>query len=263
MRVAIIGCGNIGKALAIYIDKQQDLELSFLVDINSENLRSTFSCLRYDNPQKASLYEAVSMADIIFESANKDVVKDILNQDLLDQPGKTFIAMSTIGLVENEEEMKQLENCNVVIPSGAIGGLDAIRAVAGQIEFLSLTTIKPVTGLLKAPYVLNNNINLQNLKEKEKIFEGHLHDAMKGFPQNINVAASLYLASRFDGFTIKIFVDPMAKNNTHIIICKGRFGEIAMKMENAQSVNPNTSSLAILSAQAAISSLSSHVKILS
>ena len=102
---------------------------------------------------------------------------------------------------------------------------------------------------------------LMDFDSAKIIFEGNLSDAVNGFPQNINVAATLFLASRFEDIKVKIIADPNTKYNTHEIKATGDFGIIKSVTQNLPSKNPKTSYLALLSAIQAIKSLKNNVKI--
>ena len=260
MKTGIIGCGNIGTELALFIDKETDFDLKYLCDINSTQITTLLKNL--GNGQiECSMEELIENSDLIIESASKDAVRDILNSKNLDQKGKKLLVMSTGGIFQNLDLFSKIKNCEIFTPSGAIAGLDAIKAVKGKIESLTLSTAKPVEGLKSAPYIEKNNIYLEDLKEKKTIFEGNLKEAIEGFPKNINVAASLFLASRFKDIKIRIMADPETKFNTHEINCKGTFGTITTKTENLPSKNPKTSYLAVLSAIQTLRSIKNNVKI--
>ncbi len=260
MKTGIIGCGNIGTELALFIDKETDFDLRYLCDINIEHAHELKE--KIGNGQKVvSIGDLITNSELIIESASKDAVKGILNALDLDQQGKKLLIMSTGGIIENLDSFSKIKNCEIYLPSGAIAGLDAIKAVSGKIESLILTTTKPVKGLKDAPYVTKNNIALDELNEKKVIFEGNLKEAIEGFPKNINVAATLFLASKFNNIKIKIIADPKAKTNIHEILCKGDFGEIRLKTENLPSKNPKTSYLAVLSAMQTLRAIKDNVKI--
>lgn len=260
MNVAIIGCGNIGTELAYYLVKDKQFRISSLVDIDNKNFFSLSKKLRF-NFQLITIARSIEKADLIIEAANKEAVKEILTCSQLDKKGKHLLVMSTGGLIENLRLLKKMKYCQVHIPSGAIAGLDAIKAVSEKIEFLSLTTTKPTAGLAGAPYVLKNKIALENIFSAKKIFEGTLKDAIQGFPQNINVAASLFLASRFNRMKVSIVADAQIKFNTHEIVCRGSFGEIRTITKNLPSKNPKTSYLAILSAIAVLKNITKNISI--
>ncbi len=260
MKTGIIGCGNIGTELALFLDKEPDFDLKYLCDVNIAHAQELKK--KIGNGQKVtSIGELITNSELIIESAGKDAVRDILNTLDLDQKGKKLLIMSTGGVIENFNSFNKIKNCEIYMPSGAIAGLDTIKAASGKISSLTLTTTKPLKGLKDAPYIAENNINLDELEDKKIIFEGNLENAVKGFPKNINVAATLFLASKFDNIQIKIIADPGAKTNIHEIDCKGTFGEITAKTDNLPSKNPKTSYLAVLSAIQTLRNIKNNKKI--
>jgi drug/metabolite transporter (DMT)-like permease len=57
-----------------------------------------------------------------------------------------------------------------------------------------MITRKPPSGLEGAPYLVERDISLKDLKAPVKIFNGSARDGARGFPANVNVAAALSLA---------------------------------------------------------------------
>ena len=260
MKTGIIGCGNIGTELALFVDENRDFELGYLCDISDQHSKELQKKLKNNKPKIVQKEELIKNSDLIIESASKDAVKEILEDKNIDKKGKKLLIMSTGGIIENLNLFNKIKNCEIHASSGAIAGLDAIKAVSDKIESLTLTTTKPVKGLENAPYIIKNNLNLEELDNKKIIFDGNLKEAIEGFPQNINVAATLFLASRFKDIKIKIIADPEAKTNMHEIFCEGNFGKIVLKTENLPSKNPKTSYLAVLSAIQTLRSMKSNVK---
>ena len=147
---------------------------------------------------------------------------------------------------------------NIFFPSGAIAGLDAIKAISmGAIESITLTTTKPSDALKNAPFVQKNKINLST---KKTIFSGRVDEAIRGFPTNINVAAALAISSGVPNkITVNIVVDPSINTNTHEIVIKSDSGILTIRAENIPSEkNPRTSQLAVYSALSTINSLLEH-----
>ncbi len=261
MITGIIGCGNIGTELALFMDKRKDFELKYLFDIDKDNSDNLTKKLKNSNPKFASFDSLIKNSELTIESANKEAVKKILKNKNLDKGNKKLLVMSTSGLFENITSLKKTKNCDIYLPSGAIAGLDAIKSVSGKISSLTLTTTKNPKGIANAPFILKNNINLKKIKNKKIIFQGKLKEAVVGFPKNINVAATLFLASKFNNIKIKIIADPKTKTNTHEIVCKGNFGNLTLIAENLPSKNPKTSYLAILSAIQVLKNINNKVKI--
>ena len=262
MKVAIIGCGNIGTSIADFIIQDPFYKLHSLSDINKKNIQNLLKQVN-QVPKFLALKDAIEEADLIIEAANKEVVGEILLSKNIDSKNKRILVMSTGGLIEETtmNVIRNMKHCEVHIPSGAIAGLDAIQAIAGEIDSLKLKTVKPPQSLSNSPFIRLNNIQLSGLKTKTVIFKGGLKEAIAGFPQNINIAASLFLASRFDDIKIQIIADPNTQFNTHTILCKGKFGEINIKTENFPSNNPKTSYLAIQSAISILKNITSNLKI--
>ena len=104
---------------------------------------------------------------------------------------------------------------------------------------------------------------LVHIKEPITIFDGSARDAVKIFPKNVNVAATLAIAGiGFDRTEVKIIADPSVTLNRHMIEIRGRFGEMRVEMENQPSTtNPRTSYLAPLSAISTIERIISGVNI--
>jgi len=260
MKAGIIGCGFIGTEVAEFIDKDSSFNLIGVNDIDKNKADELIKKLIKNKPIFMDLNDLIKNSDLIIESAAKNVIEPILKNENIDKKGKKLLIMSTGGLISNLNLLGKIKNCEILLPSGAIAGLDALKSVSGKIKSLSLTTTKPVMGLEGAPYIINNKLNLGELKVKKIIFEGNLKEAVSGFPQNINVAATLFLASKFENIKIKIAADPDTKFNTHEIEAVGDFGIIKTSTQNLPSKNPKTSYLALMSAIQTIKNLKNNIK---
>jgi aspartate dehydrogenase len=141
----------------------------------------------------------------------------------------------------------------VHVPSGAIGGLDALQAarVAGLDEVI-LTTSKPPAALAGAPYFSHHSVDLVGLREPTLLYEGPADEAVGHFPANVNVAAAVSLAGIGPRATVvRVVADPGLRRNVHELVARGAFGELRLRLENLPSpTNPRTSLLACLSAVA-------------
>lgn len=261
MKVGIIGCGFIGSEVAYFLDKSEGFKLIGLFDIDVGKVNVLIKKLKNNRPKFMKIDELIKKSDLIVESAAKNTIRNILSNKYLDKKNKKLLIMSTGGLISNLGLLKKIKNCEILLPSGAVAGLDAIKSVAGRIKSLSLTTTKPVKGLEGAPYIAKNKIDLGTIKRKKVIFEGSLKEAVDGFPQNINVAATLFLASKFKDIHVKIVADSGTKFNTHEIEAAGDFGVIKSATRNLPSKNPKTSYLAVLSALRAVKNLNDSLKI--
>lgn len=249
----MIGCGNIGRKLAEFMDHSQFFDLRFVCDLDDPQVTLLVNQLK-NKPVKVGLEELVEKSELIIECASPQAAEKLLQQGL---SGKKVMIMSTGGLItQNLAQVK----AEVYLPSGAIAGIDALKAVVGLIDSLKLITTKSPLSLQSAPYIIKNKINLGSIKKKKIIFRGNLEEVVKGFPQNLNVAATLYLATKKEP-QIEIMVDPETKTNTHEIICTGKFGKLHLRAENLPSENPKTSYLAVLSAIQMLKNLENNIKV--
>jgi aspartate dehydrogenase len=121
-------------------------------------------------------------------------------------------------------------------------GLDTVRAMAvGEITEVRLLTRKPPAGLQGAPYLIENDIDISNLTEAVRVFQGSARDAAKGFPANVNVAAALALAGIGpDNTEVEIWADPGIDRNIQTVMIASDAGEATMTMRNIPSANPKT-----------------------
>ena len=149
------------------------------------------------------------------------------------------------------------------MPTGALIGLDAVTAAAvGKIHSVKMVTRKPPRGLAGAPYVVANNIDLEQIKEPRKIFDGTAREAARGFPANVNVAAALSMAGIGpDRTTIEIWADPSVTRNMHRIEVDSDSARFSMAIENIPSENPKTGLITALSAIACLRKLRGSLRV--
>jgi aspartate dehydrogenase len=149
------------------------------------------------------------------------------------------------------------------VPTGALLGLDAVRAAAeGEIVSVKLISRKPPKGLLGAPYLEARGISLVGLTQPLKLFAGSVRDGVRGFPANVNVSAALALAGIGpDRTELEIWADPEISRNIHHIEVDADSARFSMTIENVPSENPRTGKITALSAIACLRSLVSPLKV--
>jgi len=138
----------------------------------------------------------------------------------------------------------------VYLPSGAIAGLDALKAVKDELESVVLVTTKNPNSLKGAPFFDSSDIDPEKISEPTILFDGTAKEAVSLFPKNVNVSALLSLVGLGgDNTSVRVVADPNTDKNTHEINANGEFGNIKIIVENVpDSMNPKTSRLATLSA---------------
>jgi aspartate dehydrogenase len=179
--------------------------------------------------------------------------------------GKIFMPLSVGQLLQNWDlvERAKKTGARILAPTGALVGLDAVRAAAeGTIHSVTMITRKPPSGLEGAPYLVERGISLKDLKEPAKIFDGSARDGARGFPTNVNVAAALSLAGIGpDKTRLEIWADPALTRNTHRIEVDADTARFSMAIEGIPSENPRTGRIVPLSVIAALRGLVAELKV--
>jgi aspartate dehydrogenase len=209
----------------------------------------------------AELARLPEHADLVIEAAGPDVVRQYAAGWLA--AGADVMILSAGALVDpvftaGLRAVARAHKRRILVPSGAVAGIDGIRAGAlGGLRSLRLRTTKPPRGLAGAPHVVAHGIALEAFTEATTIFEGGVDDAVRAFPSNINVAAVIALAGAGVPVRVSVVADPHATANTHEIEASGDFGTFTVRLDNEPSpANPKTSALAPLSALAMLRRLS-------
>ena len=179
--------------------------------------------------------------------------------------GRLFMPLSVAQLLENGDlvERAKEKGARILVPTGALIGLDAVRAAAeGTIHSVKMVTRKPPAGLEGAPYLKEHNISVANLSKPLKVFDGSAREGARGFPTNVNVAAALSLAGIGpDRTTLEIWADPTVTRNTHTITVDADTMRFTMTIENVPSANPRTGRSVAPSTIAALRGLVSELKV--
>lgn len=268
LKIGIVGCGAIGSSLAKIITKRflKQACVSALYDIDS---RKAGELSRLISKKRrlavVSLQELIKKSDLVIEAASAGVSWDITRQVLKQK--RDIMIMSAGGVVAHMEELKALAgryNSKVYIPSGAISGIDALKAAnLGKIKQVTLTTFKNPVSFKEVRYIEEERIDLRRIKKDFVLFSGNAKDAVKYFPQNINVAAILSIAGIGQFKTkVTIIASPRVKRNIHEVRIVSDAGTIYTRTENIlHPDNPKTSYLAFLSAVAVLKQILETVKI--
>jgi len=257
LNIGIIGCGAITEAIVRGLAGVDRVKIRGLYDRHPPKVAYISGILK-DSPGAFDFGGMVKVCDLIIEAASQAAVCEFVLPAL--EAGKNVMIMSVGALADDEllGEIKRIseeKHCKVYIPSGAIAGIDGLRAGAeSKIEKVRITTRKP-------PHTLGVEGD-EALKERI-LFEGSAREAVKRFPANINVSLTLSLAGIGPDLTrVVIIQDPAIDRNIHEVEVEGAFGRMKMRFENLPSPsNPKTSFLAALSAIAAIKRISNSLEV--
>lgn len=249
MNLGVIGLGVIGKAVVKAVDEG---EVPFAVPAAAtrtpENARAFLASLKRA-PRLTDLAGVVESADVILEASGGDTVEAICRAAL--PLGKSVIVNSVGALLERGDliALAEKHKARIMIPSGAIIGLDGLKgAAAGRIDSVTMTTRKPPPSLKGAPFIEARGIDVDAMKEPTLIFEGSPLEACKGFPANVNVSAAVSFAGIGPRRTkMRIMCDPTIKRNIHEVEVVGEFGRSFIRIENVPTENHRTGILTYLS----------------
>ena len=264
MRVAIGGFGAIGAKLAKRLDEGiEGLQLVAVSAKDRQRARTAVAGFK-SRPAVLPLGDLARDADVIVECAPAAVFRDIAEPAI--RAGRIFMPSSVGQLLIHSDlvDLAKATGARILVPTGALLGLDAVRAAAeGTIRSVRMVTRKPPAGLDGAPYLVENKISLSGLKAPLKVFDGSARDGAKGFPANVNVAAALSLAGIGpDRTRLEIWADPTVDRNTHSIEVDADEVRFSMTIENVPSTeNPRTGKLTPLSVIAALRALTSTLKV--
>jgi aspartate dehydrogenase len=253
VKIGVVGCGAIGSRIAKSVANELKglAKVTALYDIDENKAQALAKICREPKSVKKSLPKLLKSCDLMVEAVSAPHTDEIIRKAL--QAKKDVLVMSVGKLIgaKNLFALAAKNQCTFLIPSGAIAGLDAIKAASlGSIQHITITSRKPPSGFSNVPYIKEKGINISEINKETVLFEGNVQSAVKYFPQNINVGATLALASQAPNkLTIRIVTSPEYQTNSHEIEAVGDFGKITTRTDNVVCPdNPKTSFLAVLSA---------------
>ena len=231
--VGLIGCGAIGTVLADAIERRLVVcDELIIFDFDMPKAQQMKNALKFPVTIVQSLDELLKRKPtVIVEAASQQAAKDYVGRIVAENI--ELIVMSTGALLDLNVDLT-----HVHVPSGAIGGLDAISSAAlAGISEVTLTSRKNPRALER------------NNKKVETVYEGSAEEAARRFPREMNVAATLALAVKPAKVKVQVISDPNVQRNTHEIQVKWAFGEMFLRFANdPHPENPRTSALAAWSA---------------
>lgn len=254
--MAIAGLGAIGMTVARRLDEGGIRNMT-LAAVSARDVERAKRRLADFNsvPEILPIDALGAAADVIIECVPAAHFETVARPAL--EQGKTFMPLSVGALLSHMDllDLARENGGRIIVPTGALIGLDAVRAAAsGGLKTVKLTTRKPPGGLMDAPYVVENGINLEGLNEAKKLFSGSAREAAKGFPANLNVGVALSLAGLGpDETTVEIWADPAVNRNIQSVDVTSECGDFSMTIQNIPSEdNPRTGKITAHSVIAAL-----------
>lgn len=246
--LALIGLGEIGKGVAEHAARLFTPRLAAALVRSSDP--------RLDSKGSIFLTDSIDVLleqkpDVVIEAAGHDAVR--LHAHQIVGAGCDLMIVSTGPLAEDEFcssllEVAETSGSKIIVPAGAIGGLDALGALArGGLESVAYTSIKPPKAWRGTPAA--NRFDLETLTEQVEIFRGSAREAALLFPQNANVAATVALGGAgFDKTEVVLIADPHRSDNIGRIEARGPQGQLFLELTGpAMEGNPKSSQITALS----------------
>lgn len=256
LKLGIGGLGAIGMSVARRVDAGDIPGLQLVAVAARDPVKAQARIAELTSaPKLVSLAGLAEAADVILECIPAAHFAEIAEPAVA--RGRIFMPLSVGQLLAHMSliETARATGARIIVPSGALLGLDAVRAVAeGHVASVKIVTRKPPNGLAGAPYLRERGISMEAVTTPVMVFSGTAREAIRGFPANVNVAVALSLAGIGpDRTTVEIWADPGVTRNTHTIEVKSDSSDLSMTIANIPSLeNPATGKVTALSAMAAL-----------
>ncbi len=258
MNIGVIGCGSMGAELAGAVGKGgaggiPGAVVTALLDVDAGQVSALASQL---DPEPGAYTDQADFlgsgdVDIVAECASQIAVR--AHGEAVLRAGKSLLLMSSGALMDQSlfdalTDASAASGAQIIVPSGAVGGIDALRAVQADLETVEIVSTKRPEALSGAPGFAD--WEGRDISDVATVYEGPASEAVKLFPANVNVAATISLAGIGPERTmVKVVADPESPGNVHEIRARGSFGEFTFRLVNRpHPKNPKTSHLAVLAA---------------
>lgn len=256
LKVAIAGLGAIGLKVARALDEGRlpGQSLTAVSARDVEKARRTLAGFK-SAVAVVGLDELPDRADVVVECIPAAHFRMIAEATVA--AGKIFMPLSVGQMLGNMHLVERAKEtgARIFVPTGALVGLDAVRAAAeGTVHSVSIITRKPPGGLKGAPLLVEKGLSMDDVKAPLQVFAGSAREAIKGFPANVNVAVALSLAGIGpDRTRVEIWADPSVTRNTHTIEVKSEVSDFTIQIAGVPTEeNPATGKLTPFSVIAAL-----------
>jgi len=253
--VAVVGKGAIGGAVAhdLLEGRVRGCELAALLVRGSQDLVPRSLAVR-------SLEELLAQSPgVVVEAAGHEALRTY-GEPLL-RSGADVVCVSVGALADDALRARLWQAADegrsrLIVPSGAVGGLDMLRAAArGGLDEVRVEQRKPPLAVL--------GHGEQDISEPRELFEVSAREAAERFPTTMNIVAAVALAGiGFERTRCRLVADPALSGARVSVHARGRFGRLELSIDAAPSPNPRTSAVTAMSVTAVLEQLSDPVGIL-
>ncbi|AWH93967.1 aspartate dehydrogenase [Dietzia lutea] len=221
MRVAVVGVGAIGGAVieALEQGRVPGARLGAV-------LRSSSA------PEEVTA--AIDAADVVVEASTVDAADDLIPR--VTATGTDVVVCSCGVFARHDDPRERLAGGpgagRVLVPAGAIGGLDVLAAAAraGTAD----ASVRHYT--IKRPAALDVD---EQLTDRREVFRGSARQAALEFPRTSNASVALALATLgLDRTEVIVVADPHVGRTRHVVEWESPVGRYELQFENA--VDPDS-----------------------
>lgn len=243
LKIAIIGQGAIASFVQAHLAEHAVIEIGTIVRPGKES--------HDDVPCVSAVKDLPRRPDLIVDCAGHAALARYGAEALaegIDVLTVSLGALADADLFQTLEQAAQAGGARLHLTSGAIGGLDVLRAArTGTLDTVTYTGRKPPLGWAGSP--AEDVIDLAQITEPTPHFSGNARAAALRYPKNANVAAAVALAGiGFDQTQVELIADPDTKTNVHEVTAKGTFGDFRITISgNSLPDNTRSSALAAMS----------------
>jgi aspartate dehydrogenase len=256
--VGLIGCGGIAHDVAAVL---RDENVTNDIEIVGALARRGRSAAARQRLPGIEIVEALD--DLL--ALRPELIAEVASQSAVADYGEAVLASGTdlvvisVGALADPKLLDRLllaaedGNSRILVPAGAIGGIDALAAMRmGGLAAVRYRSRKPPAAWRGSPG--EKVVDLGKLEKPAVLYQGNAREAALLYPQNANVAAAVALAGLgFEQTRVELVADPDAPGNVHEIEVEGAAGRFVIQLQGKPSrTNPKTSALAALSVARAL-----------
>ena len=244
MRLGVIGYGAIGRKL-LSVLAQENAKPEAVIVLMRDPAKA--NCQMPGLQTVATVGELVAARpDLVIECAGASAVHDYVATCLsggIDTVIASVGALADGGLHDALRTAAQQGKSRLILPAGALGGVDLLAALRlSGIEELLYTGRKPPAAWRGSP--AETLVDLDRLSAPVTFFKGDAAQAACNFPKNANVAATLALAGPgFAATRVQLVADPDATCNLHEVSLRAGAANFTIRIEGKPSPDNPRSSL--------------------
>src|SRR5690625_6859919 len=192
MKIGLIGVGTLGQFLLEELNQQNRIPGYHITAVFDEREQTTNKLAMMESTFSFKTYHhrddfLQSSVDLVIECANVAVANKHPKQSL----HKKDVLLISVGALADLQLYKELERIakqkqhKLYLPSGAMGGLDVLRAanLRGGLEKVQLITKKPA-----------HAFSMKEIDREIVVFDGTAKDEIANYPKNANIDIIISLA---------------------------------------------------------------------